>query len=226
VTLLTGNSPLAPGVESSMASLLASELTRQTERLVSLGLPALADLSPDEFRALVEPLRAPLERAVVGEPTTTPAHASFALVVNRTLVPVSARVGLVEYAGRPGTLNRHFADVDTFEPVVEVPDAPVYAIVDVERGDEFCGVTPTAAAAAIATRGRSPLTIDEGLGLLHAVPTALERNRCFHTGASRGTDRRVPAFWISQEAPTLGWCWERNHHTWLGYASAATRLAP
>ena len=66
----------------------------------------------------------------------------------------------------------------------------------------------------------------EGLAFLHAVPEALEPNHCFHTGASRGTDRRVPALWISQRAPVLGWCWEQNHHTWLSYASTGGRLAP
>ncbi|WP_433519725.1 DUF5701 family protein [Nonomuraea sp. CA-143628] len=29
--------------------------------------------------------------------------------------------------------------------------------------------------------------------------------------------------WISQNAPELGWCWERNPHTWLGMASAGNR---
>ena len=68
------------------------------------------------------------------------------------------------------------------------------------------------------------LTIEEGLAFLHAVPEALEKNKCFHTGASRGTDRRVPALWISDRAPHLGWCWEHNHHTWLGVASAEERV--
>jgi hypothetical protein len=68
------------------------------------------------------------------------------------------------------------------------------------------------------------LTMEEGLAFLHAVPAALEKNKCFHTGASRGTDKRVPALWISDRAPHLGWCWEHNHHTWLGVASTAERV--
>ena len=35
---------------------------------------------------------------------------------------------------------------------------------------------------------------------------------------------RVPALWIADRAPHLGWCWENNHHTWLGVASAETRI--
>lgn len=206
------------------SSLLAAEIDRQTEVLLSLGLPSLAQLSDTDFRALVEPLREPLAAAVSGDPTPTPERAPFLLVVNRTLVPVSARVELVTLNGRPGVLNRHFADVDTFAPVLDVPDAPVYAVLDVERGEEFCGVRPVEAVATITDRGRTPITMDEGLAYLHASPGALEKNKCFHTAASRGTDKRVPALWISKNAPTLGWCWEHNHHTWLGVASAGGRV--
>ena len=44
---------------------------------------------------------------------------------------------------------------------------------------------------------------------------------------------RTPAIWISRgtgrdgaarrHAPKVGWCWAGNHHTWLGFASAAAR---
>jgi hypothetical protein len=208
-----------------MTSHLASEIDRQTDALVSLGYPALAGLSEADFRALVEPLREPLRAAVTGDPAPTGSHAPFVLVVNQTLVPVSARVDLVALGGRAGVLNRHFADVDSFGPVLDVPDAPIYAVLDLDRGEEFCGVRPADAAVTIADRGRTPITMDEGLCFLHASPGALEKNKCFHTAASRGTDKRVPALWISKNAPTLGWCWEHNHHTWLGVASAGGRVA-
>ena len=201
-----------------------AELDRQVQTLVDLGYPDRAGLSEAAFRNLVEPLGQPLREAVTGDPTPTPAHAPFVVVVDRTLVPPSQRVDLIELQGRPGVLNRHFADVDTFAPVLDVPHAHVYAVLDVERGEEFCGIRPADAALTIAARGRTPITIDEGLCLLHASPGSLEKNRCFHTAASRGTDKRVPALWISKGAPTLGWCWEHNHHTWLGVASAGARL--
>jgi len=153
-------------------------------------------------------------------------RASFVLVPGAAMLPVSQRVPLLRLGGRPGTLSRHFADVDSFRPVVEVPDGPAYAVVGVARGEEFCGVRPAEAAAVLADRGRTMLTMEEGLAFLHAVPAALEKNRCFHTGASRGTDKRVPALWISERAPHLGWCWEHNHHTWLGVASAEARITP
>lgn len=190
-----------------------AELTRQTDVLVELGYPALAGVTEDALREAVARLRAPLA-----------GHDSFVVVVNPSAVPVSARVPLLSLNGRPGTLSRHFADVDTFRDVVEVPDTLVYAVVGVERGEEFCGVRPAEAAVTIAARRRTMLTMAEGLALLHAHPDRLEKNKCFHTGASRGTDKRVPALWISAQAPHLGWCWEHNHHTWLGVASAETRI--
>jgi len=55
-------------------------------------------------------------------------------------------------------------------------------------------------------------------------PELLERNHCFSLAGSRRGDRRVPALWISRNAPKLGWCWEGNPHDWLGCASAAVRV--
>lgn len=89
-----------------------------------------------------------------------------------------------------------------------------------ERGEEFCGAVPADAMAEIAGRGRTTLTMEEGLALVTQYPAALAKNKCFSLGATRGGDRRVPALWISQDAPKLGWCWEGNPHTWLGMASA------
>ena len=197
--------------------LLDDELTRQADVLVGLGYP---ERVRTEAKALLDPLRARLGDTVASEP----AGASFVLVPGPSVLPVSARVPMLRLGERVGTLSRHFADVDTFRPTVEVPESPVYAVVAVERGEELCGVRPAEAAASIVDRGRTMLTMEEGLAFLHAVPAALEKNRCFHTGASRGTDRRVPALWISEKAPHLGWCWEHNHHTWLGVASAEKRV--
>ena len=198
-----------------MPSPLDLELDRQTDVLVELGYPALAGLDEHVFRKAAEALREPLEEY---------GGALFVLVPGRSLVPVSARVPLLSLDGRAGTLSRHFGDVDTFAPVIDVPDDTVYAVGGVERGEEFCGVRPSEAAPVIAERGRTMLTMEEGIAFVHARPEALEKNKCFHTGASRGTDRRVPALWIADRAPHLGWCWENNHHTWLGVASTETRI--
>jgi len=211
---------------SEPGTALGAELDRQREVLVELDYPALTGMSLAELQKAVDALREPLQARVHGECRPQADRAPFILVVNRALAPVSQRVPLLSLASRRGNLSRHLADVDTFRPQVELPSAPVYALVDVERGDEFLGSRPAEAGPVIAARGRSLLTIEEGISYLHACPEALEKNKCFHLGASRTTDRRVPALWISERAPHLGWCWENNHHTWLGVASCAERLGP
>jgi len=133
-------------------------------------------------------------------------------------------------------------DLADFAPIdgLDVPDAGAYALLGVERGDEYTGWTPDEALPAIVARGRTPLTVNEGLCWVLQRPDVLERNHCFMTigsrkRAARGLDRRVPALWISggaerdggaarRGAPKLGWCWAGNHHTWLGCASAAGRV--
>jgi hypothetical protein len=69
------------------------------------------------------------------------------------------------------------------------------------------------------------LTIDEGVSLVATHPGILERNHCFMLGASTRGDQRMPALWIAENAPKLGWCFQRNPHSWLGMASAATRVS-
>lgn len=209
----------------STEDLFDTEFDRQLDTLVALGYPALMGLQAQGFRALAGPLRPLLREQVSGAPAPRHEVAPFVLVVSGAQVPASQRISLVTWGGRPGVLSPHFADADTFRPTVELPAAALYALLRVERGEEFCGVRPAEAAQVLAGRGRTLLTIEEGLCFLHASPASLEKNKCFHTGASRGTDRRVPALWISQKAPVLGWCWEQNHHTWLGVASAESRLA-
>lgn len=211
---------------SGIEAEIGTELDRQVEVLVALGYPALAGISEQDLRTAAAALRGPLEALVVDDARARAGAAGFVLVVHRSLVPVGERVPLLSLNGRPGTLSRHLADVDTFRSVVELPPAPVYAVVGVERGDEFLDARPSEAAGTIAERGRSMLTMEEGISFLHACPEALEKNRCFHTGASRSSDRRVPALWIAERAPHLGWCWENNHHAWLGVASCAARVGP
>ncbi|GIH04132.1 hypothetical protein Rhe02_21990 [Rhizocola hellebori] len=127
---------------------------------------------------------------------------------------------------KPGRIDRNFkpGEPKNFVPVVEVPKAKAYLVFDVDRGEEYRNVRPEDAVAAITARGRSPLTIEEGLALITHHPEMLEKNKCFMLAGSRCGDRRVPALWISEGAPKLGWCWAGNPHTWLGTASAASRL--
>jgi hypothetical protein len=199
----------------------------QVDRLVTLGYPELAGLDAAAFRELLAPLE-PLAPAAGPEVS---GRLPFVLVVTRKLVDPYATVPLLRLAGgsRPGVVDRNHrpGDLATYDPLPElgVPDREAYLLLDVDRGEEFCGVRPADALPVIAGRGRTPLTIDEGIAVITQAPQLLERNKCFMLSGSRRHDRRVPAVWISDRAPKLGWCWDGNPHTWLGVASAATRLA-
>lgn len=208
----------------------------QVDRLVTLGYPALAGLSEPAFRELFEPLRAEAE-ARDAEPAS-PSRVPYVVVATRDVVPPEQTVPLLRLHGptgpgrKPGVVDRNHADGDLadYRPIAaSAPPAKAYLLVDVERGEEFCAVRPEDATAVVLGRGRSPLTIDEGVALVTQFPAVLERNKCFMLAGSRRSaipgDRRVPALWISERAPKLGWCWDGNPHTWLGLASAGRRVS-
>jgi hypothetical protein len=208
------------------------EFDRQVRTLIDRDHHRAAGLGEEEFAALLAPLRpTALERAAAAPPTGA-GRAPFVLVLTRDVVPIEEAVARTALHGKkkPGVIDRNYADGDLMKFVptkeVEPPDARAYLLFDIERGEEFCGAVPNDAMDAIAARGRTLLTIEEGLALVTQFPAVLAKNKCFSLGGSRCGDRRVPAIWISQNAPKLGWCWAGNPHTWLGMASAADRAAP
>jgi hypothetical protein len=85
-------------------------------------------------------------------------------------------------------------------------------------------VPPEDALPKIESKGRSPLTIEEGIAFVTQFPEAVAPNRGFSLAGSRAGDRRVMAFWISKKRPKLGWCWAGAPHTWLGTASCGERV--
>lgn len=204
---------------------------RQVHRLVELGYPRLCGLDESAFRELLSPLADPV--AGVPEQDDVP----FVVVVTRELVRPEDTVPLLRLVdGRtPGVVDRNHApgDLATYQPLPELgldvldgghpPKA--YLLTGIQRGEEFCNVRPEDALPVIRSRGRTPLTIDEGVAVVTHAPHLLEKNKCFMLSGSRRNDRRVPAMWISQGAPKLGWCWDGNPHTWLGVASAGGRRA-
>jgi hypothetical protein len=214
--------------EAVLSISTAPAITDQLERLVSLGVPRLAGLAADDLPSLAADL-------------TPHANPSSLVVVHPGLVPPSRLAGLLERDGRPGFVVEDMTDLDDFAPVdpVVVPDRPLYLVDDVTRGDEMRNWTPEEAMTAILGEARTPLTVSEGISWLLQQPDLLEPNHCFMTIGSRkprargGVDARTPAIWISggtgrdgrerREAPKVGWCWARNRHTWLGFASASGR---
>jgi hypothetical protein len=203
----------------------------QVNRLVELGYPALAALSENAFREVLAPLAEKAHRLDEVQPSDGPGRTAYVVVVTRALVDPTTTVPLLRLPGgrKPGVVDRNHApgDLATYDPLpeLEVPQARAYLLVDVDRGEEFCGVRPEDALPVIRGRGRTPLTIDEGIAVVTQAPQLLEKNKCFMLSGSRRADRRVPALWISERAPKLGWCWDGNPHTWLGVASAGERIA-
>ncbi|MEU5358166.1 DUF5701 family protein [Streptomyces albidoflavus] len=205
------------------------EFDRQVARLLEAGYPAVAGVPEEEFAARVAPLRKVVvdRTAELSAPEPENGRVPFLLVISRALVPVEEAVARTTLAGKskPGIVDRHYkpGELERFTTLEELrpPGEPAaHLLFGVERGEEFCGAVPADAMAEIAGRGRTTLTMEEGLALVTQYPAAFAKNKCFSLGATRAGDRRVPALWISQDAPKLGWCWEGNPHTWLGMASA------
>lgn len=230
------HSPALSAHSAGSAYDAAAEFDRQVRTLTALGYPALGGRTPEQFAELVAPLRAEAvahagDAGQEYDPAVT-GRVPFVLVVDRGLAPLERTMPLTTlHGGRlPGFVDRTF-EPGSLERFVATKEAEppgrdgVHLLFDVERGEEFCGVVPNDAMATVAERGRTLLTIEEGIALMTHVPQLLVKNKCFSLGGSRSGDRRVPAIWISQKAPKLGWCWQGNPHTWLGMASAGSRRA-
>jgi hypothetical protein len=193
-----------------MVEMMTLTFDEQVDALAGCGLTEDASV-----------LRAALEVARQPEPPPR-----SVLVASRDLVPVAAAAARIERRGRPVVLGQlEPEDLDGFRPIgaVELPGAAAYVAVDVDLGAGSRNVRPEDALRAILEAGRSPLTLDEGIALMLQQPEVIARNWGFSMAGSRRGDQRVPALWISEGRPKLGWCWDRNPHTWLGTASCARR---
>ncbi len=199
-------------------------LATQIETLVRLGYPKLLGMSEPAFTDALAQLDEHVPPpAHAGEPSA--GHVPFALVVNSPMAPADITLPLAKRQGR-APVERLFpkapADFVTI-PQVALPAGQAYLLVDVDRGANYLNVTPDLAFASIDQAGRSPLTIAEGIALITHFPEFLQPNNCFSLLASRCGDKRVPAIWLSEGRPKLGWCWAGNPHTWLGSASCGGR---
>jgi hypothetical protein len=193
-----------------MVEVVTLSFDEQVDALVARGI----SVDETSFRATVE----------VARPQGRPECS--ALVVSRKVVSVAAAVARVERHGRAIVLGHlEMDDLDTFAPIddIELPVADAYVATGIDLGAGSRNVRPQDALRDILEAGRSPLTLDEGIALMLERPDVIAPNWGFSMAGSRRGDQRVPAFWVSQGRPKLGWCWDRNPHTWLGTASCAQR---
>jgi Family of unknown function (DUF5701) len=206
--------------------LLEQEFDRQLETLISKGYPELSKMSEKTFKKRLEPLKSKLSEVSNTEVNLEQGKLPFVIVVQSELIPASEAMARLDFYGKAGIVSmvpRQPEDFKTLEGVT-IPDGLAYLLVDIDRGKAFLNVTPETALKTITQENRSPLTINEGMAILMHYPEFLKKNNCFSLLASRTTDQRVPALWISEKRPKLGWCWDRNLHTWLGSASCKNRL--
>lgn len=214
---------------------VVAPLKDQIARLVTLGVPALAGLTETEFRDLARELPDPASAGFPHEPVKP------VVAIHPTLIPARALAPLLCLDGKPGFVVEDMTDLEEFAtvPGVALPRAPLYLVHGIDRGDDLRDQSPEEALKVLESRGRSPLTLHEGISWLLKQPDAIQPNHCFMTLGTRKPkprgefDARTPALWISggtgrdgreqRGAPKIGWCWWRNRHTWLGFASATTR---
>lgn len=203
----------------------AAELDRQVEVYAALGVAGLAGFSRQALHDVVAPLRAALPPVHAAVGAADPAdHVPFVLVLD---VDPNDAAPAMRRGTRRGVSVIGRDEASTYLPIdgVAVPAGPAYLLTDVDTGSELCGVRPSDALTTVRERGRTPLTMAEGVALTIVRPDLLRPNRCYSLLASRAGNRRVPAIWISERRPKLGWCWDGNPHTWLGAASAGARVA-
>lgn len=197
-------------------------LAEQIATLVRRDYPSLFSMPEQAFTASLDEL----SKHVPSDSRGNDGRRAFVLVINSPLAPVASVLERAVRAGKSPVVKLYPKTLGDFTtvPEVELPLGDAYLLLDVDRGAEYLNVTPDAAQVAIAQASRSPLTILEGLALLTHAPELLQPNRCFSLLASRCGDKRVPALWLSEDRPKLGWCWAGNPHTWLGSASCAGRV--
>ncbi|MNK68662.1 hypothetical protein D3C87_880280 [compost metagenome] len=198
---------------------------RQVQTLIAKGYPAIAGMTPEAFAERLEPLKLPLKRHVSEHPAGD-GRVPFVLVIPQAWVTLEDAMPLTALKERNGFIDFKPGGLETFKPLPElgVPEEGPYLAFGLETGSEYRNVTPDDALSAIRARERTPLTLEEGIALLTQFPETLKKNHCYSLAGSRSQDRRVPALWISQLRPKLGWCWAGNPHTWLGTAFCSGRV--
>jgi hypothetical protein len=199
--------------------------TCQVNRLIELQYPKLTNMTEKQFTDLLEPLREKVQHTSLER--VRDEKIPFIIVITSKMVSMEKAMEQIDHKGQKGHVNMFPTNPESFSPIegLVVPDALAYVITDIDTGKaDTLNVTPFNALISIREKGRSPLTIDEGVAVLTQYPDILKTRNCFSLVGSRQAGQRVPALWISYKRPRLGWCWENNPHTWLGSASCAARL--
>lgn len=205
-----------------------TEFDKQLETLIQKGYPEAANITKEQFLSLVLPLKHHVSTLGKAEIDLEKGSLPFVIVIKHSTVSTEEQMTRILKDGKEGITKLTPHDPNDYHTIesVNIPTSEAYLLVDVDRGKEFLNVRPSDALITIQERGRSPLTIDEGVAVVTHFPEFLIKNNCFSLLASRHPkNKTVPAIWINgQKHPNLGWCWNGNPHTWLGSASCSDRL--
>lgn len=207
---------------------LNQEFDRQVTNLLRKGYPKIADLAEPEFLKHLEPLKEKLGQFALPEVDLEKGSLPFVIVFKSEQVTSEQMMTLTEKNGKNGVTVLRPHTPQNFRTIddLSIPESMAYLLVNIDRGKENINLPPNEAMKLIKEAKRTPLTVDEGIAIVTHFPEFLIKNNCFSLLASRtGTDQRVPAIWINaKKEPNLGWCWDGNPHTWLGSASAVSRV--
>lgn len=208
---------------------LEEEFDRQIDNLVQKGYPKITQRETAEFLELITPLKANLAHITPPPKTRPTKQIPFVIVIKEELITAEEALPLIEIKGKAGFVDMNPLDSHSFTTIdsLSIPAGQAYLLVDIETGQETLNVTPHEALQTIQKQNREPLIIAEGVALITHFPEVLTDKanyNCFSILGSRRDDQRVPAMWISYKKPRLGWCWDKNPHTWLGSASCGRRI--
>jgi hypothetical protein len=211
-------------IVSKQRNALTKSFDEQVQHLVALGYPTMLGCPAELFRQRLEGLRAHVPAGAPGMDVEQ-GTAAWVLVVHSAVAPVDATLPRIVRRGH-AAIERLFPRAPGFFrplPDLSAHAGQAYLLLGVDRGNASLNAVPRQAQERIAADGRTPLMLEEGVALLTQYPEMLQPNRCFMMLGSRGDDKRVPALWLSGKQPKLGWCWEGNPHTWLGFATCGSR---
>lgn len=206
---------------------LNAVLDRQTKQLLDNGFHALCGATEESFISRMEGLASLLDSA--GE---VPISGNIPLCVafRPGLVNLADAMARIEARSAAGVVEMTPLSPDAFQAIeaIHIPRGEFYLLLDIDTGRDFLNVSPEESLAIFRRRGRTPLTMEEGVALTTQYPALLTDKKTYNCiqmpGSRKVGDQRVPSIWVSKGRPRLGWCWDRNVHSWLGSASAALRL--
>lgn len=204
-----------------------AEFDRQTEILDRDDVRRLFQVDASSLKGMISYLREHISDFSLRVDAVIPC----CIVIKKTPFPTAELMSRIEVKGANGVVEMTPVAPEDFKPIsrVELPNRDAYLLLNVDTGRDSLNVSPESSLVSILDSGRTPLTLEEGVMLTFFYPELLTNKKkynCIQMPGSRiKDDQRVPSIWLSKGAPRLGWCWDRNPHTWLGSASAEIRVS-